>query len=160
TERIVRLVQPGEVNFIQGDALNITQECKRINNIISKINIDVAFVGIGENGHLAFNDPPADFEIKDPYIVVYLVEKCRMQQVREGWFKSIEEVPKKAISMSIQEIMRSRNIICTCPDERKAQAVKFCLSKDTKITPMHPASILKSHFNVYCYLDKFSAKLL
>ncbi|MFX1592499.1 MAG: glucosamine-6-phosphate deaminase, partial [Promethearchaeota archaeon] len=122
--------------------------------------IDVAFIGIGQNGHIAFNDPPANFEIKDPYIIVFLDETCRNQQVDEGWFKSIEDVPKKAITMSIQEILRAKNIICICPDERKAEAVRNCLSDDIKITPIYPASILKTHKNVFCYLDKFSSSLL
>ncbi|MFX0106254.1 MAG: glucosamine-6-phosphate deaminase, partial [Candidatus Hodarchaeota archaeon] len=120
----------------------------------------VAFIGIGENGHLAFNDPPADFIINDPYIIVDLDEKCRNQQVGEGWFRSIEDVPKKAISMSIQEILRAKNIICICPDKRKAEAVRNCLSDDIKVTPQYPASILKTHKNIFCYLDKFSASLL
>jgi len=160
TERIVTIVHPGKVHLIEGDALDPIQECKRLNRLISKEIIDVAFVGIGENGHLAFNDPPADFETKEPYIIVNLDEKCRSQQIGEGWFKSIEEVPKKAISMSIQEILRAKNIICICPDKRKAEAVKNCLSDDAEITPLHPASILKTHKNCFCYLDKYSASLL
>lgn len=159
-KRIVNLIYPSKIHFIKGDVLDPVQECKRINNIISKVKIDVTFVGIGENGHLAFNDPPANFEIKDPYIIVDLDEQCRNQQVGEGWFNSIEEVPKKAISMSIQEIMRAKNIICICPEKRKAEAVRNCLSEDIGITPMYPASILKKHERCYCYLDKESASLL
>ncbi|MFX1504403.1 MAG: glucosamine-6-phosphate deaminase [Promethearchaeota archaeon] len=159
-ERIVDIINPNRVHFIKGDAKDPVKECKRINNLISKVKIDVAFIGIGENGHLAFNDPPADFKTKNPYIIVDLDEKCRNQQVFERWFKSIEDVPKKAISMSIQEILRAKEIICICPDKRKAEAVRNCLSDDIKVTPNYPASILKTHKNVFCYLDKFSASLL
>ena len=159
-ERIVDIIYPNKVHFIKGDASDPIMECKRINKLISKVKIDVVFIGIGENGHLAFNDPPADFRIKNPYIIVDLDQQCQNQQVSEGWFRSIEDVPKKAISMSIQEILRSKNIICVCPDERKAEAVRNCLSDDTKVTPTYPASILKTHKSVFCYLDKFSASLL
>ena len=117
-------------------------------------------MGIGENGHLAFNDPPADFYTIRPYIIVDLDKKCREQQVGEGWFNSIEEVPTKAISMSINEILRAKRIICICPDKRKAQAVKDCISEDAEISPDHPASALKQHKEVYCYLDKESASYL
>ncbi len=159
-ERIIDIIHPKKFHFIQGNAIDPIKECKRINKITSKVEIDVAFVGIGENGHLAFNDPPADFKTKDPYIIVNLDKKCRNQQVSEGWFRSIEDVPKKAISMSIQQIMLSKNIICICPDERKAQAVRNCLSDNSEISPNYPASILKTHENAFCYLDKFSASLL
>jgi len=120
--------------------------------------IDVAFVGIGENGHLAFNDPPADFEIEDPYKVVHLDQMCRQQQVNEGWFESVADVPRQAISMSVRQILRSREIIVVVPDERKAQAVKNSL--EGEITPMVPASILRRHPNATIYLDRDSAALL
>jgi glucosamine-6-phosphate deaminase len=159
-KRLVNLIHPGKVHFIEGDALDAVQECNRINKIISEFKIDVIFLGIGENGHLAFNDPPANFEIKDPYIIVDLDQKSRNQQVREGWFNSIEQVPKKAISMSIQEIMRGKNIICICPERRKAEAVRNCFSEDKRITPKYPASILKKHESCFCFLDEESASLL
>ncbi|NVM52316.1 MAG: glucosamine-6-phosphate deaminase [Candidatus Helarchaeota archaeon] len=160
SERLVERVHPGEVHFIKGDTTDPKAECKRIGELISKVIIDVAFLGIGENGHIAFNDPPADFETDEPYIVVDLDEKCRNQQVGEGWFKSIAEVPRKAISMSVKQIIRAKFIICICPDKRKAEAVRNCLSKDASITPMHPASILKQHKNAHIFLDKESASLL
>jgi glucosamine-6-phosphate deaminase len=119
---------------------------------------DVAFVGIGENGHLAFNDPPADFETDDPYIIVTLDEACRRQQVGEGWFASLADVPSHAISMSIKQILKAREIIAVVPDARKAPAVAACL--DGEITPMAPASILRTHANVTLYLDADSAALL
>src|SRR5688500_10792891 len=98
-------------------------EARQVGEIIQKHPIDVAFVGIGENGHLAFNDPPADFETEEPYLVVQLDEACRRQQLGEGWFPTLGDVPQRAISMSVRQIMKSRAIICTVPDERKAEAV-------------------------------------
>ena len=130
-------------------------ECNRLNQLIQEVEIDLALVGIGENGHLAFNDPPADFNTTDPYIVVDLDEACRKQQWGEGWFKNLDEVPKKAISMSIHQIMKSKNIICSVPDERKADAVNNCLNGS--ISNMNPASILQSHPACTIYLDKASA---
>jgi glucosamine-6-phosphate deaminase len=120
--------------------------------------VDILFAGIGENGHLAFNDPPADFQAPDPYLIVDLDEACRQQQVNEGWFSKLAEVPKKAISMSIQQILRSREIIVAVPDTRKARAVKACL--EGEVSPMMPASILRTHPNTTIYLDTDSAALL
>lgn len=133
-------------------------ECDRLGEVIANFKIDVAFVGIGENAHLAFNDPPADFETEKPFIVVELDKKCRMQQLGEGWFENLEAVPTQAISMSIKQIMKSKNIIVTVPDERKAQAVKDTLSDG--VSPDVPASILKEHPNSRIYLDKPAASLL
>lgn len=134
------------------------EECNRLSTIIESNPIDVALVGIGENGHLAFNDPPADFDTKEPYIIVDLDEACRKQQFNEGWFKSVEDVPKKAISMSITQICKSKHIICSVPDVRKAKAVKDCLEEP--VSNMFPASILQLHPNCSYYLDKHSASLL
>lgn len=120
--------------------------------------VDVAFVGIGENGHLAFNDPPADFESQDAYLIVDLDEPCRRQQVGEGWFASFSEVPKQAISMSVRQILKAKEIIAVVPDARKAQAVGACL--EGEISPMVPASILRTHPNTTVYLDPHSAALL
>jgi glucosamine-6-phosphate deaminase len=159
-ERLISRVHPGKVHLIEGDASNSETERKRISKLISEEPIDVAFVGIGENGHLAFNDPPADFGTEEPYIIVNLNEKCREQQVGEGWFRSIDEVPKAAISMSIKQIMKSSCIICTCPEKRKAEAVRDCLSKNAPVTPIHPSSILKQHDKCYVFLDKQSVALL
>jgi len=118
----------------------------------------VAFIGIGENAHLAFNDPPADFKTAAPYLVVNLDEACRKQQMGEGWFKTLSQVPKQAISMSIRQIMKSKAIICTVPDKRKARAVSDCLTGS--VTPLHPSSILQRHKSAWCFLDKGSASLL
>lgn len=157
-ERLIDKVHPGRVYLIKGDTQDLESECRRLNKIISENEIDVVFVGIGENGHLAFNDPPADFNTEKPYFVVELDEACRRQQLAEGWFKSLDEVPHRAISMSISQILKSTTIICTIPGSRKAQAVKNCLEKD--ISPQYPASILRKHKNVFLFLDKDSAKLL
>ena len=121
-------------------------------------SVDLAFVGIGENGHLAFNDPPADFETNESYLVVDLDEACRQQQVGEGWFRSIDEVPTQAISMSIKQILKSRNILCIVPDQRKADAVKA--SVESEVSPLRPASILQKHESVTLYLDRESSSLL
>ncbi len=120
--------------------------------------IDLAFVGIGENGHLAFNDPPADFTTERPYLVVTLDEACRRQQVGEGWFASIDDVPGQAISMSVRQILKSKEIIAVVPDARKAAAVKACV--EGPVSPMAPASILQTHPNTTLYLDRDSAALL
>lgn len=157
-ERLIVKVHPGLVYLINGDAGDPQLECERLNRIISKKEIDVSFVGIGENGHLAFNDPPADFSTEKPYIVVELDEACRRQQLGEGWFKSFDEVPRRAISMSIKQIMKSKNVICTVPDSRKAQAVDDCL--EGNVSSYHPASILRKHNNAFLFLDRNSAKLL
>lgn len=157
-ERLVDIVKPGTVHFLNGEENDPQAECDRLNKIITQDQIDVAFVGIGENGHLAFNDPPADFETEEPYIVVELDEDCRMQQVGEGWFNGLEEVPTHAISMSIRQIMKAKTIICTVPDERKAEAVQNCVFGG--ITEMHPASILQMHPDCTVYLDNGSASKL
>jgi glucosamine-6-phosphate deaminase len=144
--------------YIDGDASDLAQECSHINRLISDHPIDVAFVGIGENGHLAFNDPPADFDTQIPYLVVDLDTDCRKQQMGEGWFSSINDVPRQAISMSIQQIMKSRVIIVSVPDLRKAEAVHCAV--DGQISNMCPSSILQSHKDCRLFLDLQSASLL
>jgi len=126
--------------------------------LISQHPVDVALVGIGENCHLAFNDPPANFDVEDPYIITVLDDACKMQQVNEGWFAGLNDVPKTAISMSVKQIMRSKQIICTVPDQRKAQAVKNTLEQP--VSNLYPASILQQHSNCSIFLDKPSASLL
>ncbi len=157
-DALARQPDPGVFNFVDGEAADPASECRRVGDLISSCTIDAAFVGIGENGHLAFNDPPADFETEEPYIVVQLDEACRRQQLGEGWFTSLEQVPQKAISMSIREILRSANILCIVPDKRKAQAVKNSL--EGEIGPNHPASVLQQHPRTTIYLDTDSASLL
>ena len=157
-ERLVERVRPGTFHFIDGEAPDPLEECRRLGRLISQREVDVAFVGIGENGHLAFNDPPADFETVEPYLVVELDEACRRQQVGEGWFEGINEVPRQAISMSIRQILKSRCVICVVPDARKARAVRDCLGSE--VSPLHPASVLQRHEGATVYLDRESASLL
>jgi glucosamine-6-phosphate deaminase len=133
-------------------------ECRRLGEVIREHPIDVAFVGIGENGHLAFNDPPADFDTRDPYLVVDLDEACRHQQHGEGWFETLDDVPRQAVSMSIRQIIDSRAIVCTVPDERKAQAVRDTVAGP--VTPNVPASILQQHEQAVLYLDRAAASML
>jgi glucosamine-6-phosphate deaminase len=131
---------------------------REVSKELASAPIDVAFVGIGENGHIAFNDPPADFTTEEPFIIVNLDETCRRQQVGEGWFADLSQVPQRAISMSARQILKAREIIAIVPDQRKAQAVKACL--EGEISPMAPASILRRHANAILYLDKGSSSLL
>ena len=157
-ERIADRVHPGRFFYVEGERPDPQAECLRLGEIISQYTIDAAFVGIGENGHLAFNDPPADFETEESYLVVELDEDCRRQQVGEGWFSGLEEVPRKAISMSISQILKSRHILCVVPDLRKAKAVRDCL--ELEISPWHPASVLRRHAATTIFLDSDSASLL
>lgn len=133
-------------------------EISRISQLIAQHPIDVALVGIGENGHLAFNDPPADFDTKAPYIVVDLDTACRRQQMNEGWFTTVEDVPVQAISMSVHQIMLSVHIICSVPGARKARAVKDSLERP--VSNLYPASVLQQHPHCVFYLDDESAALL
>ena len=126
--------------------------------ILKQTTIDVAFVGIGENGHLAFNDPPADFDSNEAYLIIELDEKCRRQQLGEGWFKTFEEVPTHAVSMAIKQIMMSKAIICSVPDARKAEAVAGAL--EGPLSNLCPSSIMQMHPECWLYLDPDSAKLL
>jgi len=157
-ERIVERVHPGEFHFIQGDAADAQAECRRVGELLTRQTIDVAFVGIGENGHLAFNDPPADFETEEPYLVVRLDEACRRQQLGEGWFTDLEDVPARAISMSIRQILKSGEILVVVPEVRKAPAVRDCMQ--LPVSPMRPSSILRTHPRATLFLDARSASLL
>jgi glucosamine-6-phosphate deaminase len=157
-ERIVDRVHPGTFHFIEGDAADPAAECRRLGALIRKHPIDVSFVGIGENGHLAFNDPPADFDAQEPYLVVELDEACRRQQLGEGWFPTFDDVPRRAISMSIAQVLRTQRILCIVPDARKAKAVKASLQGG--ISPLRPASALQKHAATTVYLDPDSASLL
>ena len=144
-------------HLLRGDD-NPERIAAEMSEAISAATVDLAFAGIGENGHLAFNDPPADFATRQPYIVVDLDERCRQQQVGEGWFPSLSDVPSRAISISISQLLSSEEIICVVPDRRKAEAVAACL--EGPITPIWPASILRNHPNTTVYLDRESASLL
>jgi glucosamine-6-phosphate deaminase len=156
-ERLADKVPLRSFIYVNGDGDPVT-ECRRLGNIIIEHQIDVAFVGIGENGHLAFNDPPADFETDDPYIIVNLDDACRAQQLGEGWFPTMSDVPGRAISMSIKQIMKSKAIICTVPELRKAAAVKKTVEEP--VSPVVPATVLRVHEATWLYLDKESASLL
>jgi glucosamine-6-phosphate deaminase len=157
-ERLATKVNPGAFHFIAGDAADPRAEAQRVGEVLARHPVDVAFVGIGENGHLAFNDPAADFTTKEPYVVVDLDEACRRQQLGEGWFARLEDVPAQAISMSIRQILASNEILCVVPDERKAKAVAECL--EGPVGPEHPASILQQHPRTTVYLDRPSASRL
>ena len=156
-ERFVDLVPLKEFHYIDGE-IDPAEEIERLNTLIAQYDIDVAFIGIGENGHLAFNDPPADLKTEMPYLEVHLDQACRQQQCNEGWFPTVEEVPEKAISMTVNHILKSHAIICTVPGERKAEAIKKTL--ENGIIPEVPASALKGHDSVFLYLDKHSSSML
>ncbi len=144
--------------LVKGEAPDPVQECKRLAVLIEAHPIDVACIGFGENGHVAFNDPPADFATEDPYIIVQLDERCRRQQVNEGWFKSLQQVPPRAISMSVRQILKSQQLVATVPDLRKAEAVKNAL--EGPVTPQCPASIVQQHENCFVFLDEPAASRL
>ena len=156
-DRFVDQVALKAFRYIDGEVDPAT-EIRNLNSLIAGHRIDVAFIGIGENGHLAFNDPPADFETRDPYIEVVLDKDCRQQQFNEGWFPTVGDVPERAISMSVHHILQSDAIICSVPGARKAMAVKRTM--DTEVTPDVPATALKKHSSVYLYLDGESSDLL
>ena len=158
-ERFVsKLPTLGAFHFIQGDAPDLAAELQRINALLDKHPIDVMFAGIGENGHLAFNDPPADFTSTVAFKVVELDERCRQQQFGEGWFATFDDVPHRAISMTVRRIMSSKVIILTVPDERKAEALREVL--EGPVTNLWPASIIQQHENCQLFLDGPSASKL
>lgn len=157
-ERFITKVPALKAAYLINGESDPIAECSRVGALIEQNPIDVALVGIGENGHLAFNDPPADFDIEDPYIVVQLDDACRRQQLGEGWFHSLQEVPAQAISMSIKQILKSKHIICSVPDARKALAVKNSL--ENEVGNLYPASILQTHPHCSFYFDTNSAQLL
>jgi glucosamine-6-phosphate deaminase len=156
-ERVIRPTGITQYHLLDGEA-DAETVCREVGAALAAVPADLALVGIGENGHLAFNDPPADFEAEAPYLVVQLDEACRRQQLGEGWFPTLDAVPKRAITMSIRQIMKTRKILCTVPDARKAAAVKRCLTGE--ISPLAPASILRRHPDVTLLMDKAAASLL
>jgi glucosamine-6-phosphate deaminase len=156
-DRLVNKVGIARHHMLDGER-DPSRTAEEVGRKLLAAPIDVAFVGIGENGHLAFNDPPADFLTERPYLIVTLDEACRRQQVGEGWFASIEDVPSQAISMSVRQILKAREIICVVPDARKAPAIQKCL--EGEVSPMAPASILRTHPNTTIFLDRDSAALL
>lgn len=156
-ERLIQKTGISKFHLLDGDG-DIPSVIRRVGYELNSAAVDLAFVGIGENGHLAFNDPPADFETESPYLLVDLDQLCRQQQVNEGWFESLAEVPGQAISMSIRQILKSREILAIVGGERKARAVQACL--EGKVRPSAPASILQTHAHTTIYLDHGSASLL
>ncbi|WP_229236129.1 glucosamine-6-phosphate deaminase [Dyadobacter tibetensis] len=157
-ERYLDKLPPLQETILINGENDPDQEVERLNHLLSDREVDLALVGIGENGHLAFNDPPADFDTESPYLVVSLDEGCRQQQLGEGWFNHIDQVPKEAISMSVQQILKSRHLICTVPDQRKANAVKNCLTGP--VSNQHPASILQEHPSTVFFFDREASALL
>jgi len=156
-ERLIQRTGIRKYHFLEGDG-DVPKAVRMVAAELVAAPIDVAFVGIGENGHLAFNDPPADFQTEEPYLIVDLDEACRRQQVGESWFAELSQVPKRAISMSVGQILKSKEIIAVVPEARKAQAVKSCF--EGEISPLAPASILRTHAHATVFLDKESAALL
>jgi glucosamine-6-phosphate deaminase len=157
-EQLVEKTGIPRYHLLDGDAPDPSLVAREVGKQLASSPIDIAFLGIGENAHIAFNDPPADFTTDDPYIIVNLDEACRQQQVGEAWFADISQVPTRALSMSARQILKAREILAVVPDKRKAQAVKACL--EGEISPMAPASILRRHPNATVYLDNHSASLL
>jgi|HubBroStandDraft_6_1064221.scaffolds.fasta_scaffold33679_4 glucosamine-6-phosphate deaminase len=157
-ERVVRKTGIMRYHLVEGDAVDPLAAAREVGKQLASAPIDIAFLGIGENGHIAFNDPPADFTTEDPYIIVNLDEACRRQQVGEAWFADISEVPTRAISMSPRQMLRAKELVVVVPDKRKAKAVKACL--EGEIGPMVPGSILRRHPDATVYLDADSASLL
>lgn len=157
-ERLVNKTGIAKFHPLDGDTCDLSEVIRQVGKSLASAPVDIAFVGVGENGHLAFNDPPADFEAEEPYLIVDLDDACRRQQVGEGWFSDISQVPKQAISMSIRQILKAKEILAVVPESRKAQAVKACF--EGEIGPRAPASSLRTHPNATVYLDKESASLL
>jgi len=155
--RLINKVGIARYHLLDGES-DPASVAREVGAKLASAPIDVAFVGIGENGHLAFNDPPADFETEEPYLVVHLDEACRRQQMGEGWFATLADVPLTALSMSVRQILKAQEIICIVPDARKAWAVAACF--EGEISPRAPASILRTHPRCTVYLDNESAALL
>ena len=143
---------------INSDPETVEKTVEELNKTMENHPLDVAFICIGENGHLAFNDPPADFDTKDPYIVVEREKRSRRQQANEGWFKSVNEVPETAITMSIYEILSAKHIVISCPDQRKAKAVAMGLFD--YINPLSPCSAIRRASDVSLFLDRQSSCLV
>src|SRR6266567_9266629 len=156
-DHLIKKTGIAKYHLLDGDA-DPAEVVRRVGKELTSAPIDVAFVGIGENGHLAFNDPPADFQTEEPYLIVDLDEACRRQQVGESWFADLSDVPKRAISMSVRQILKSKEILAVVPEARKAQAVKSCF--EGEVSPLAPASILRTHAHTTVFLDKHSSALL
>lgn len=156
-DRLINKTGITKYYLLEGDG-DVRETIRSAGRELASTPVDIAFAGIGENGHLAFNDPPADFDTQEPYLIVSLDEACRRQQVGESWFTDISEVPRRAITMSIRQILKAKEIIAVVPEARKAQAVKDCC--EGQISQLAPASILRTHPNTTVFLDKHSSALL
>jgi glucosamine-6-phosphate deaminase len=157
-EQLIKKTAIAKYHLLDGDTGDPESVARKVGKELASAPIDVEFLGIGENGHVAFNDPPADFKAEEPYIVVNLDEACRQQQVGEAWFANISQVPMQALSMSVRQVLKAREILAVVPDKRKARAIKACF--EGEISPKAPASILRTHPNATIYLDVNSASLL
>ena len=156
-EQLISKTGIAKYHLLDGDG-DVDAVVARASAALTSAPVDIASLGIGENGHLAFNDPPADFQTERPYLIVELDEACRRQQVGEAWFSDVSQVPQRAISMSVRQIMKIKELIAVVPGPRKAEAIKACFNGD--ISPMAPASILRNHPHATVYLDQASAALL
>lgn len=145
-------------HLLDGDTGDPAAVAQRVGTQLASAPVDIEFLGIGENGHIAFNDPPADFQVEKPYIVVELDEACRRQQVGEAWFSDVSQVPRQALSMSVRQVLKAREVLAVVPDTRKAEAVKACF--EGEVSPTAPASVLRNHPDATIYLDVHSAARL
>ncbi len=153
-ERFADLTHPKAVYYVETEG-DLAANIEKLSAKLREAPVDVALIGIGENAHIAFNDPPADFENENAYIVVNLDEKCRNQQLGEGWFPDLESVPKQAVSMTVKQIMSAKTIISAVPHQVKAWAINATLEND--LTPMVPATMLKQHPDWHLFIDENSA---
>lgn len=153
-ERFLNKVNIGKAHMVRVEG-DIKENIRNLSTAVQSAPIDLAVIGIGENAHIAFNDPPADFDTKEPFITVDLDHACKLQQVGEGWFKTTNDVPNQAITMSVHQIMQSNKIISCVPYEVKAMAIQQTL--ESEVSNLIPATILKKHPDWSLYLDKESA---
>lgn len=156
-ERFTDIVPVGRAFFVNGEG-DVEANIKQLTEELRKEPIDLSLIGIGENSHIAFNDPPANFDTKEAYIVVDLDDDCKKQQVGEGWFATIDDVPKQAISMTVYQIMQAKTIISCVPHKVKANAIKQTM--ENELTNQVPSTMLKTHADWTLYLDRESASLL
>ena len=157
-ERFVAKVPLGKVHYVDTSG-DVNEMIARLTREIRKKPVDVGLIGIGENAHIAFNDPPADFDSEEAFIVVTLAESCRKQQLGEGWFPTIDDVPTKAVTMTVRQILKCKHILSAVPFKVKAQAIYDTMTAPD-ITPMVPATILREHEDWTVYLDKDSSSML
>jgi len=157
-EQLVKKTGILKYHLLEGDAPDLAEAARKASRALASAPVDICFLGIGENGHIAFNDPPADFETQEPYIIVNLDDACRQQQVGEAWFANLSQVPTRALSMSAQQILKAKELLAVVPDARKAQAIKNCF--EGPVRPEAPASIIRRHPRATVYLDWHSASLL